>query len=184
MKIFKSRKTTRLKEYDYSNTGYYYVTICTDNRLEIFGRIEIDKMGVNQYGNIAKSAWLDLPNHHNNVQLDEFIVMPNHVHGIIKIKNPVGAGPARPVNDPTNNNLSVIVGSYKSSVTKQINRVNNNTFKWQRSFYDHIIRTDEALYNIREYIISNPSKWDDDENNIKNYSLKGKAGRAPTGKFG
>ncbi|MBL7073419.1 MAG: transposase [Candidatus Omnitrophica bacterium] len=133
-------------------------------------------MILNQYGNIAKNAWLDLPNHHDNIRLDEFTLMPNHVHGIIGIKNPVGVGPARPFN-----NLSIIIGSYKSSVTKQINRLNNNAFKWQRSFYDHIIRTDESLYSIREYIINNPSKWDDDENNIKNYSLEGKAGLAPTG---
>ncbi|MCG2703973.1 MAG: transposase, partial [Candidatus Omnitrophica bacterium] len=80
--------------------------------------------------------------------------MPDHSDGIIIINNPVGNGPARSVNK--NNNLSVIIGSYKSTVTKQINRINNIVFQWQKSFHDHIIRTTDSLKNIREYIANNP----------------------------
>ncbi|MFH1518941.1 MAG: transposase [Candidatus Omnitrophota bacterium] len=180
---FKYRKTRRLKSHDYSKQGYCHVTICTYNHLEIFGEIENNKMILNQFGEIAKNAWLDLPNHHKNIKLDEFIIMPNHIHGIINAV--AGAGPARPSNKNTkNNNLSIIIGSYKSSVTKQINRLNNNSFKWQRSFHDEIIRTSNpSLYNTRKYIINNPTNWDIDKNNIKNYSVKGEAGLAPATTF-
>ena len=93
----------------------------------------------------------------------------------------VGNGPARSSKYQKPNNLSVMIGLYKSTVTKQINRINNNIFKWQKSFYDHIIRTEKSLNNIRQYIINNPATWDTDENNIKNYSLEVQAGLNPTG---
>ncbi len=183
MNKFYTRKSNRLKEYDYSRQGYYHITICTDNRQEVFGKIENSKMVLNQYGNIARNCWVDLPNHHGNINLDEYIIMPNHIHGIINLV--VGAGPARPSNKNTkNNNLSAIIGSYKSAVTKQINKLNNISFQWQRSFHEQIIRTsNHSLYNIREYIRNNPAKWDTDENNVKNYSVKGQAGLAPTTAF-
>jgi len=108
--------------------------------------------------------------------------MPNHIHGIIIINNPVGNRPACSSNKyQKRNNLSVIIGSYKSTVTKQINRINNNAFKWQKSFYDHIIRIDESLNKIREYIVNNPAKWDTDENNIQNHKLTVQAGPCPIG---
>jgi REP element-mobilizing transposase RayT len=159
---FKSRKPNRLKDFDYSVEGVYYITICTFERREYFGFIENDKVILNDFGNIAKQRWSDLPDHHN-VTIDSFIIMPNHVHGVIIINNIVGAGPARP---SKKNNLSTIIGSYKSGVTRQINKTNNVGFKWQRSFYDHIVRTDESLYKIREYITNNPLNWHMDKNNI------------------
>lgn len=182
MKQFKSRKQNRLKDYDYSNNGYYYVTICTYNREYIFGDAVNNEMILNRCRAIAKNSWVDLPNHHKNIQLDEFIIMPNHIHGIIIINNPVGNGLARSSNKHTNNNLSIIIGSYKSTVTKQINRINNNRFRWQKSFHDHIIRNDKSLNKIREYIINNPATWDTDENNI-NYKVKVQAGLNPTGQM-
>ncbi len=176
---FKSRKIIRLKERDYSRQGYYHVTICVSNRLEIFGKIENNRMVLNRYGNIAQNCWDDLPNHHKNIKLDEYSIMPNHLHGIINVV--AGAGPARPSTKYKNiNNLSIIIGSYKSSVSRQINRSNSNSFKWQRSFHDEIIRTSNlSLYNTRKYIINNPINWATDENNIKNYSVKGRACPAP-----
>ncbi len=172
MDKFPRRKSVRLKEYDYSQRGYYFVTICTYNRFELFGTMESGEMALNQFGDIAQKVWQDLPNHHE-VELDEFIIMPNHVHGIIINNNPVGNRPACSANIPAcsvnkNNNLSVVVGSYKSSVTKQINKINNDGFRWQKSFYDHIIRTTDSLKNIREYIVNNPEMWENDENNLKN----------------
>jgi len=94
-------------------------------------------------------------------------------HGIINVV--AGAGPARPSTKYKNiNNLSIIIGSYRSTVTKQINKLNNNSLKWQRSFHGEIIRTgNHSLYDTREYIINNPANWEMDENNIKNYSIKG-----------
>ena len=151
MKQFKPRKQNRLNDYDYSNNGYYYVTICTYNREYIFGNVTNDEMILNRYGDIAKNSWLDLPNHHNGTELDQFIII---------INNPaVGNGPARSsIKYQKRNNLSVIIGSYKSTIPKQINRINRNrTFKRQKSFHDHIIRIDESLNNIRNYIINNPT---------------------------
>lgn len=167
MAQIKSRKLNRLTGFNYSTSRYYYVTICTYNKTEFFGSIINNKMVLNQYGDIANEAWKDLPNHHKNIQYDEFIVMPNHVHGIIIIKNPmVGAGPAQPSKPTQPTNLSTIIGSYKSRVTKDINRIKRNVFKWQRSFYDHIIRNDSTLDKIRNYIINNPAQWENDENNL------------------
>lgn len=181
MNKYPERKPNRLKEYDYSQSGYYYVTICMQNRGYIFGDISDDGMILNQCGDIAKNSWLDLANHHKNIQLDAFVIMPNHIHGIIIINNPVGNRPACSVNK--NNNLSVIIGSYKSTVTKQINRINNIVFQWQKSFHDHIIRTTDSLKNIREYIVNNPLTWETDENNLINYKVTVQAGLNPTGQF-
>ncbi|MFA5271010.1 MAG: transposase [Candidatus Omnitrophota bacterium] len=177
MDKYPERKPNRLREYDYSQSGYYYVTICVQNRRFIFGDISNNKMITSQYGDIAKNSWLDLPNHYKNIQLDVFVIMPNHIHGIIIINNPVGNRPACSVNK--NNNLSVIVGSYKSTVTKQINRMNNVVFRWQKSFHDHIIRTTDSLKNIREYIENNPINWNNDENNPVNYKVTVQAGLNP-----
>ncbi|MFH0771292.1 MAG: transposase [Candidatus Omnitrophota bacterium] len=179
MNNYPKRKKVRLTEYDYSTSGFYYVTICAHNHEEIFGKIETNSVTLNVYGEIAKNSWLNLPNHHKNIQLDAFVVMPNHIHGIIVIECLVGNGPARSVNE--NNNLSVVIGSYKSAVTKQINQINNVTFKWQKSFYDHVIRNDKSLNSIREYIVSNPLTWGDDENNPINYKITVQAGLNPTG---
>lgn len=166
MKPFKPRKQNRLNGYDYSTSGHYSATICTQNRECVFGDIVNNEITLNQYGDIARNSWLDLPNHHIGIELDQFIVMPNHIHGIIIINSSVGDGPAHSSNNHANNQLSVIIGSYKSTVTKQINRINDDTFKWQKSFYDHIIRDDKSLKNIRDYIINNSKNWELDENNI------------------
>jgi len=181
MKQYKSRKLNRLKNHDYGVNGYYYITICTRNRQEIFGVIENDDIKINQYGQIAKNTWQQIPQHFQNIELDKFVIMPNHIHGIIIINNPVGTGHALSSNKNTkNNNLSVAIGSFKSATARQINQLNDILFKWQRSFYDHIIRTTYSLQNIQEYIVNNPKTWDTDEHNINNYSIKDKACLVPT----
>ncbi len=119
--------------------------------------------------------------------------MPNHIHGILIINKPVGTAPTKEGceagialssnKNTKNNNLSIIIGSFKSAVTRQINQIDNNKFKWQRSFHDHIIRTNDSLHNIREYIVNNPKTWDNDEHNIKNCSIKDKACLVPTGQL-
>lgn len=168
----------RLKNYNYSKTGYYFVTICANNRKYIFGDIEDDKMILNLYGKIIKNTWLEIPKHLRNVELDAYVVMPNHIHGIIIINSPVGYGHARTVK--TNNNLSNIIGSFKSAATRKINQLSSIHFKWQRFFYDHIIRTEKSLNNIREYITNNPTTWNNDENNTDNYRITGQACLTPT----
>jgi REP element-mobilizing transposase RayT len=167
------RKQMRIDDYDYSLPGDYFVTICTKGLIDHFGQIANSKIKLSEVGNIADQYWKVIPNHFNNVELDKHVVMPNHVHGIITITDPVGNWHANSLrrNEKISRRfqrLPVIIGSYKSAVTKYTNRsCGNSGFKWQRYYYDHIIETDEALDNIREYITLNPETWEDDFENLK-----------------
>jgi putative transposase len=176
MNKIKHRKQNRLKGFDYSSNGYYYVTICTKNREKYFGEIIDNKMVLNKYGEIVKTCWFEIPKHFNNVKLDKFQMMPNHLHGIIVI---VGAGFSRPINldYPT---LGQIIGYFKYQSTKYINdcivkgsedptptEKHKYTQIFQRSFYDIIIRSEMSLYFICQYIRDNPKNWETDRNNLK-----------------
>ncbi len=162
------RKPNRLEGYDYSSSGWYFVTICTKKRIEWFGKIMGRKMVLNEYGEIVKRCWFDLPHHYGNCLLDKFVVMSNHIHGIIIIKN-VGNG-FKPF--PTPYTLSEIVRGFKTFSSRRINEiVNKNKFQWQKSFYDHIIRDERSLNEIRSYIHHNPLKWEEDEENPKNVKV-------------
>lgn len=171
----KERKLNRLKHYNYSKGGYYCITICTQNKISYFGEIKNGKMILNSSGEIARRYWNEIPNYYSNIHLDEFIVMPNHIHGIIIINK---SGRIEQCSVPTkeikrdNRNyglISKIIKSYKTIVMKTIrNEVRIHEFGWQRSFYDHIIRNEESLSKIREYIIDNPLKRGIDKNNIEN----------------
>jgi putative transposase len=159
------RKPNRLKKFDYSSAGYYFVTICVHNRLCCFGDIIKGEMILNNYGKILKNCWLDLPNHYKNLELDEFIVMPNHFHGIARI-TPVGNG-LKPF--PTKiHGLSEMIRGFKTFSSRKINALKQIDFSWQKSFYDHIIRTGESLDKIRGYIQNNPKQWKLDNLNPKN----------------
>jgi REP element-mobilizing transposase RayT len=185
-------KSHRLQNWDYSWNGYYFVTICTKDRENFFGKIEKEKMSLNHIGEMVEKFWLEIPKHFENVSLDEFVIMPNHIHGIIIIDNLVSTGNANPVETQQHNHvetqqccvstgntkksntfyklkpksLPVIIRSYKSICTKTINHVQNEIFfAWQPRFYDHVIRNENSLNRIREYIIHNPLKWDLDKNN-------------------
>lgn len=190
MSLFKNKyrvESARLKNWDYSSKGYYFITICTANREPFFGRKENGKMKLSEIGKIAVQCWQEIPRHFPNVQLDEFIVMPNHVHGIIIIGDgnkidtveaqnfaPLRPPPPPPKQQqrrqqgnkfgPQSKNLASIIRGYKIGVTKWT-KINNMVFAWQPRFYDHIIRNKKSLDNIRQYIVSNPSKWASDRNN-------------------
>jgi putative transposase len=173
------RKSIRLKHYDYRSNGYYFVTICTYEKICYFGNIENQRVNLSSLGKIAKKFWLEIPEHFNSVEIDHFVIMPNHIHGIVVInrefenypKNMVGKlheySPQQNEYDlpkimsdlsPKKGSLSSIIRSYKSAVTRW-NKLNNyDNFRWQSRFYEHIIRDDESLNNIREYIINNPIK--------------------------
>lgn len=157
----KQRKPNRLINYDYSNYGWYFVTICTQNMVHRFGKISNGKIILNDIGKIVNDAWFNIPNHYPNVELDEFIIMPNHIHGIIIInyKNIVGDENFRPLQQHKTN-LSNVIKGFKISVQKMCRNNNFISFKWQRSFYDRIIRNEKELYKIRKYIQQNPLKWD------------------------
>ena len=164
------RKPNRLNNYDYSQSGWYFVTICVQNRECLFGQVENGRMIVNNYGRVAQQYWSEIPEHYEGVILDEFIVMPNHVHGIIVIAN-VGDRHACPLqSDRPHQTLPIIIGSFKSATTKQINQIRQTPSNpvWQRSFHDHIIRNEKSYWAIREYIRNNPANWTSDEENPSN----------------
>ncbi|MFH1890941.1 MAG: transposase [Candidatus Kuenenbacteria bacterium] len=186
-----NRKSIRLPGHNYSQEGHYFVTICTEKRRLFFGKIENEKMVLNKLGAIIKQEWLKTPKIRKNVKLDEFIIMSNHIHGIIIINDQstcVGAycnTPRRNTPKNKNNNdraycntplrspshtLGAIIRGFKSTTTKQINlQFGYNYFAWQRNYYEHIIKDEESLYNIRRYIIDNPKNWQTDRNNPDNF---------------
>ena len=171
----KKRKPNRLKGYDYNQQGYYYITICTKNRLNPFGEIINNIMHLSQTGEIENKFWIAIPEHFKNIELDEFIIMPNHIHGIIIVNNGDvgnnGVGhPNHPIRaisvdnyDRTKMIVSKIIHGFKSSATREIRRqLNDFNFSWQKSYYDHIIRDENDLNRIREYISNNPTNWETD----------------------
>jgi REP element-mobilizing transposase RayT len=173
----KERKPNRLEDYDYSQKGYYFVTVCTKDRREWFWNIEKDEMVLNQYGKIADDFWKEMSVHFDGIVIDEFKIMPNPIHGIVIIRNdftsPVGNAYMRSlrVHDRTKMLLSKAVQQYKASVTRKINSFQEfSYFEWQKSFYDHIIRNEGSLDRIRQYIFYNPLKWELDIENKNNHS--------------
>jgi len=174
---FPKRKLNRLPDHDYSNDGIYFVTICSKYRQNIFSIINhavgtglapvrdpID-MKLTDLGIIINKHWLNIPNQNINIDIDQYIIMPNHIHGIIIINKRTGASPV-----PT---LSKIIGSFKSKSSIEylrfIKQNNLNLFGqiWQRSFHDHVIRDEKSLNKIREYIVNNPINWESDKNNME-----------------
>lgn len=172
MQNAKNRKLNRLRGYDYSQDGWYFVTICVKNRIECLGKINNEKMEYSRYGDIVLKYWQKIPDHYKNVFLDEWIIMPNHIHGIIVIENPIGAEQCSVPTHTRNKKyglLSKIVKSFKEISLKTIRQnFNDYEFSWQRSFYDHIIRNEKSLDKIRRYIYYNPAKWELDRNNPEN----------------
>ena len=155
-------ESTRLKEWDYSNPWWYYVTINTKNHVEFFGDIVKSNIIFNDLGEFAEKCWLEIPSHFKNVELDYYVVMPNHIHGIIII-NPNVETPymaSLPLGD--------IIGKFKAAITRWANKNGFSSFAWQSRFYDRIIRNEKELLNIRKYIAENPLKWDLEKNNPEN----------------
>ena len=189
--LFKNKyriPSTRLKNWDYSCLGMYSVTICIKNRELYFGDVKNGVMELSDMGKIARGCWLGIPEHFAGVELDEFVIMPNYVHGVVGInKNNDRRGRDEAVPrlyignrgeggnggknvqmsamSPKPGSLSLIVGSYKSICTKEIRRSCNPDFYWQPRFYDQIIRSQWTLSRIREYIQKNPVNWQYDQEN-------------------
>jgi REP element-mobilizing transposase RayT len=163
------RRSVRLQGYDYTQNGAYFVTICAYERACVFGQMVDDVMAINAWGQIVQSCWDEIPAHYPMVELDAFVVMPNHMHGVIVIVND-GRGMAchaptkREFSKPIARSLSTIVGAFKSAVTKYINRLPNPPDHpiWQRNYYEHIIRSEESLNIIRAYVANNPAQWGED----------------------
>ncbi|MBE9226591.1 transposase [Phormidium sp. LEGE 05292] len=178
------RRSIRLRGYDYSLAGAYFITICTWQRECLFGQIINGEMQLSHWGEIVNSHWQNLPKFHPNLELDEFVIMPNHLHSIIVLinNNSVGAGladmserkqitsrqnPPFPVPQKQQNckNLPEILRGFKTFSARRINQMRRNCGVpvWQRNYYEHIIRNDESLQHIRQYIINNPLTWELDQ---------------------
>lgn len=174
----KPHKSIRLKGYDYSRVGAYFVTICTHNKECLFGSVMDENMVLNDFGRMVDVEWLKTIEIRKNIVLDRYVIMPNHFHGIVLITEN-NSGKARlattkynvsikmEFGKPQSGSLPVIVGSFKSAVSRQINLMRNTPGKevWQRNYYEHIIRNPDELNRIREYIINNPLKWHLDRDN-------------------
>ena len=174
-----NRQSIRLQGYDYSRKGAYFITICAKNRQCLFGKIADDKMVLNMYGKIIQGEWIESSKIRKEIRLDHFIVMPNHIHGIIFITNQnpssrstetnnVGATGRSPLpRGPKPKSLGSFVAGFKSIVTKRINELRKTPgiSVWQRNYYDHIIRNENELHQTREYIVNNPAKWEYDREN-------------------
>ena len=174
------KSRNRLEGYDYSKPGFYFATICTEDRKCILGDVINDEIVLSEYGKICQQHLIDLSEYSEYIKIDTYVVMPNHVHAIIVIdydnfhefKN---NGQALGLSLQAKNiSLSKVIRDFKSFSSREINKTIRKDkvdchlilFKWQRSFYDHIIRSESFLKKIRQYIQSNPATWDKDENNI------------------
>jgi len=168
MKNKPDRKRMRLKDFDYSADGAYFVTICTKDKEHFFGEIKNDKIILNAIGNTAEKCWQEIPDHFPDSEIDEYVIMPNHAHGIIWIKNGfVGNENFHSLRGAKSRSLSSIIRGFKIGVTKFCRENGHKNFAWQSSFHDRIIRDESELNRIREYIQNNPLNWELDEENKK-----------------
>jgi len=160
-------ESARLKDWDYSRYGYYFVTICIKDKHCFFGNIMDNKMQLSEIGEIVAEEWQNTERVRDNVKLDEWVIMPNHLHGIIIIENDEETHSVRLYRK---DNLSNVIRGFKSATIRNVHKRGFKDFVWQSRFYDHIIRNEQELHDIREYIVNNPSKWQFDEENIENIS--------------
>ena len=177
-KLYKNKyriSSARLQNWDYGWNAAYFVTICTENREWYFGDIVDGEIQLSKIGIIANKCWHEIPKHFPFVKLGAFVTMPNHMHGIVIIDklDDGRSGIAETQNfaslqgnknkfGPQSQNLGSIIRGFKIGVTKQARQINPD-FAWQSRFHDHIIRNDKSFHNISEYIINNPSKWQEDK---------------------
>ena len=177
-KLFKNRyriRSIRLPHWNYKSDGSYFITICVKNRECVFGKIVNGKMVLSEIEEIVQRYWYEIPDHFDNVQLDEFVVMPNHFHGIVIICDSrrrdvacnVSTGNIMSRISPKSNSLSAIIRSFKSAVSNWCHKNGFEFFQWQPRYYERIIRNEKELNFVREYIANNPLQWNLDMNNPK-----------------
>ena len=170
-------KSSRLKNWNYSSIGFYFVTICTYNKNNFFGKIIDNQMGLSKIGIITNQCLIDISKHFSNVILDEYIIMPNHIHLIIQIINNNVETPYmaslqtenkyKELNKKSNQLIPKAIQQFKSAVKRMCNQ-NKIWFSWQSRFYDHIVKNGKELLIIKNYISNNPINWQKDKFYIKN----------------
>jgi putative transposase len=184
------RRSIRLAAYDYAQAGAYFVTVCAQNRECAFGEVVDAEMVLNEPGRMVATVWRELPHHYPGVEVDTLVVMPNHVHGIIMLvgagpcaRPDVGAGPracpdgvsGQPRGVAPTMSLPDVVHRFKSLTTARYRRgVLQDRWPpfsgrlWQRNYYEHVIRNEEELDAIRQYVADNPGRWEEDSENPDN----------------
>jgi len=157
------RKSIRLKNCDYSQAGLYFITICSQNRLHLFGEIANDTMVLNDVGKMVWDEWHKSEEIRDEIKMHEFVVMPNHLHGIVEIIVGVGANGRSPLREQSMQPRSIgsLIAGFKSSFTAKMNRMDSTPKRklWQRNYWEHIIHNDNEYQRIAQYIINNPKKW-------------------------
>ena len=161
------RRSIRLKGYDYSSPGAYFITICTHRQRCLFGNIVDGQMQLNAIGDIVVDEWLQTAAIRRETELDEWVVMPNHFHAILFIRSCRGTARRAPTSTcerfgkPVAGSLPTIVRAFKSAVTRRVNERQNTPGAkiWQRNYWEHIIRSETELNGLREYIRNNPARW-------------------------
>ena len=183
MKKYKNKYRTtskRLQNWDYGWPGAYFITISTNEKAHYFGEVVHKKMELSTVGVVADILWHEIKNHATQIELGEFVAMPNHIHGILFLRRDkvevedvdrglAVNGDSRTIGEARfqnqgKNTVSSIIGGYKSAVTKHANRLGFE-FGWQSSFWDYVIRDEADQQRISNYIINNPQKWADDKFN-------------------
>ena len=163
-----NRRSIRLPGYDYASAGWYFVTICCHKRQNLFGEIQQGEMVLNAAGEMVEECWFNIPKHFPNAELHEFVVMPNHVHGIIELTvRAENFLPLQPIQHEFQTVIPISVASivkgFKIGVTKWMRQNTHQNQIWQRNYYEHIIRNDESYRRIANYIVHNPQNWQEDE---------------------
>ncbi len=164
------RRSIRLPDYDYKQSGVYYVTLCVAGRQCLLGEISDDAMVLNTLGCVVDECWLWLQNQYPYIELDAYVVMPNHLHGVIIIMDDAGCrGGSRtaPTQGPEVKPLGRLIGAFKTTSTKRINKIRGTSAErfWQRNYYEHIVRNEADWNRIHQYIATNPQSWSQDSEN-------------------
>ena len=176
----RNRRWPHLRRFDYRSPGAYFVTICTFRRQNLWGQVADGKVELSRAGEVADHSWREIPRHFPHVRLDSYIVMPDHVHGLLLVRSrllqnvgtthvqnvgtthasSLQGRSARP-RGPSSGSLASIIGSYKSAVTRRLHRAGNGSPDriWQSGFYERVVRNSEELATLREYITTNPLRW-------------------------
>ena len=164
------RRSIRLPGYDYAQVGFYFVTVCSQGQQPLFGQVVEAHVELNEFGHVVSDSWGWLAENYPFVELDEWVVMPNHLHGIMVITNGCRGGSRTAPTTASNlgtirKPLGRLIGAFKTVSTKKINQMRGapGTAIWQRNYYEHVVRGDESLQDIREYIVNNPANWEFDE---------------------